>query len=247
MRGPRPDEVPAAVAIAPTTYEFGFHGDVVLQQVEVRGFSIAKTPITVKNYKQCIEAGVCTTPASADAACSEQNTTRPLFGPTFDIDAGGHLPITCATPQQAAGFCAWQRASLPSVTEWLLAARGPRVEAYPWAGGGQPTCEMHPDAWRLDPSGQTAGAPCAADQDARSFYAVGQRPLGGSPSGLLDVLVTPAELVRSTTDSPTAACASDEACAIVAISPGSIDRAVRLTGDYTMRLAQVGSFRCVWH
>ncbi len=92
--------------------------------------------------------------------------TAPARG--FDPEHHPRRPVAHVTWQQARDFCRWMRRRLPSEAEWELAARGTDGRVYPW-GDTSPTCER----------AQTAD--CGGPSD------VGQRPLGASPSGALDM------------------------------------------------------------
>ena len=86
--------------------------------------------------------------------------------------------------------------------------------------------------------------------DPLQVFATGAHPAGAGPTGLQDVLLTPAELLRTTADTISPACgasSSDAACLVTSLSAGGIDAAQRIELE-----PQPGapyptfSFRCVW-
>lgn len=91
----------------------------------VAPFDIAKTEVTVAQYRACVQAGRCT-PIVKRPTCPNADPT---------------LPVTCVTWSQARDFSAWVGGRLPSEAEWTWAARsqGQRV-AHVW-GEGEPSCE----------------------------------------------------------------------------------------------------------
>lgn len=92
----------------------------------VAPFDIAKTEVTVEQYRACVAAGRCT----------------PIVSRPTCPNAKPKDPVTCATWDQARQFSEWVGGRLPSEAEWTWAARsqGLRVD-HVW-GEGDPTCEM---------------------------------------------------------------------------------------------------------
>jgi formylglycine-generating enzyme required for sulfatase activity len=83
----------------------------------------------------------------------------------------GHAdhPVTETTWAGARAYCSWRGARLPTEVEWEAAARGKEARPFPW-GSAMPTAEL---AVIGLPSGNTV--------------AVGSRPKGATPEGLLDM------------------------------------------------------------
>jgi formylglycine-generating enzyme required for sulfatase activity len=93
-------------------------------QVTVKSFQMAKTLVTNKQYKACVDAGACT-------AATEQ-------GPSFD---GDDQPVVGVDRNQAEAFSGWVGGRLPSEAEWEYAARSAGKDwKYPW-GNEDAACE----------------------------------------------------------------------------------------------------------
>ena len=87
----------------------------------VKSFQLAKTEVTNKQYKACVEAGACTPPSS--------------------YEGGDDQPVVNVDWNQAKAFSEWVGGRLPSEAEWEYAARsGGKERKYPW-GDEEPSCE----------------------------------------------------------------------------------------------------------
>ncbi|WP_437681453.1 formylglycine-generating enzyme family protein [Sorangium sp. So ce131] len=125
-------------------------GDAPLHAVRLSTFFIDRVEVSRAAYVACVAAGRCAAP-------------RCPLGPLDD------LPVGCVTWQDAAAYCAWREARLPTEAEWERAARGDDGRPYPW-GHEEPTCE------RANYN-ECGGAP----------RRVGASPRGASPYGALDM------------------------------------------------------------
>ncbi len=83
----------------------------------VSTFLIGKYHVTLRRYRECVSAGVCVEP--------------------WMLEMGEDDPVL-TTRVGAVAFCDWDGgARLPTLTEWMKAARGPapRAPLYPWWNG----------------------------------------------------------------------------------------------------------------
>jgi formylglycine-generating enzyme required for sulfatase activity len=249
VRGPNADEIPATVAIevAPTVLGFAFGK--MRADATLPGFRIAKHPITVAQYSQCVAAGACKAAfEAAEIAYAGRCSTdfvpsprpdipgSPIIGRTAGLTDRA-LPMTCVSADQAIAYCEWQGGRLPNLAEWQLAARGPRVESHSW-GSQQGDCSKHPGL----------NSPTAVDQRCGiglQDFEIGKHPAGASPLGVEDVLLSAAELVASSPDAVQAPCRQGKACYVTGLTVSSIDISGPTIGDATVP-AVSASFRCAF-
>jgi formylglycine-generating enzyme required for sulfatase activity len=117
------------VAVPAGGFTMGHGGaDNPVHQVTLDGFWIFRTKVTNGQYARCADLGLCTPPEAGDdpGYADPPRRADPVVGLTYD---------------QAATYCGFMRARLPSEAEWEKAARGPGGNLYPW-GNGAPSCDL---------------------------------------------------------------------------------------------------------
>ncbi len=125
-------------------------------------FWIDRLEVKTDDYRSCVNAGACATPALTEALCN------------WSLAGHGDHPINCVSWGQAEAYCKWVGKRLPTEAEWEKAARGTDGRTYPW-GEAAATCEracMSEGNW-----GCGDGGTCP----------VGKYPSGASPFGLQDM------------------------------------------------------------
>ena len=213
-RPPLPEEIPRFETIGGGKSVIGLELSPAKQGRNVDAFKITKHPITVKHYRQCVSAGACDAPALSSPECRAVTDPSHLNGSTFNVQAADDLPVTCVKPEQAIEYCRWVGSKLPDSSQWLVAARGPEVRRYAW-GNTLSECEQHPEA-RLSRR--------MCDVSSTDRIRVGAHSASASPTGIEDVLLTPAELVATSADAFFSACSKGaSACLVKGLNPGAID------------------------
>lgn len=125
------------ISIDGSSVTVGFESGKLRQNVTVRAFDITRTPVTATQYALCAKARVCRpSPAAekADTPAVEEPGAAPPDGETI---AEG------ISTSDARDYCAWVGGKLPSLSQWLLAARGPSPQRFAW-GNRLATCDEHP-------------------------------------------------------------------------------------------------------
>lgn len=242
--------------ISASSITVGFKNGRVRASQTLAAFQITPLPITADQYDQCAKKGAC--PAldavATDSAASAENE---VAAPKQAEIARG------VSPDGAKAFCSWVGGALPTLPQWLLAARGPTPHRFAW-GDRLPTCAEHPGGVnvavastdeRLAAVERVRAAasyePCGSSVSVR--YAVDQHPAGTSPKGLKDVLLAPSELLARDPDSPFGSCRGPQGyCSVYGAAPGAIDFVRETPLGKTDDLADATqfpsfAFRCVWN
>jgi len=251
----KPGEPPATIEVTAQELVAGLASGSMRERTRVRGFRITRHPITRGDYQACVDAGVCQEP---DPLRVKNAKKAAAFGKSKNS------PATCVGVEGAATFCNWLGGELPTLSQWLLAARGPDVRRFAW-GENVPTCTQHPLAEQVHSRVAAAKALLVEDASDATEKACDKRSLddvvvarhadGHAPSGVEDVLVTYSELVRSSDDALFPACGEAfEGCVVFGSVPGAIDavapmvevREVADAVEYLPHVTRDAGFRCVW-
>ena len=132
-----------------------------LHTMTLDAYRIDKYEVTNARHKECVEAGGCIPPDSAESE------TRFIY---YGSDEYADYPVVNMNWDQADEFCKWDGGRLPTEAEWEKAKRGSEdTRIYPW--GNQP-----PDASLLN-----------FNENVGDTTAVGSYPTGASPYGVMDM------------------------------------------------------------
>jgi eukaryotic-like serine/threonine-protein kinase len=130
------------------------------RQETVPAFQIDRTEVTVEAYRQCVDAGRCSSPdTKKKGACN------------WDVSGREKHPINCIDWSQAEAFCASVGKRLPTSAEWEKAARGTDGRVYPSG-----------EAWDI-----TRANVYESYDGYKETAPVGSFPAGVSPYGALDM------------------------------------------------------------
>jgi len=165
--------------------EPGANDDEVPQHgVYLDTFWIDKTEITVSQYRQCELANACTPPKAPGInyrQCVEAGICTSLLlgdGVTYE----DVLPVVGVTWEQASDYCGWAGVRLPTEAEWEKAARGTDGRRFPWGDTFDGSRLNHCDRNCL--MDMRDGR---IDDGFRYVAPIGSYPQGASPYGVLDM------------------------------------------------------------
>lgn len=97
-----------------------------VHKVDIKAFQLAKTEVTVAQYKACVDAGICAPPQAGNKRCTAEFMN-------WDKAGREDHPINCVTWTDASTFAKWVGGRLPTEAEWEYASRsGGRESQYPW-------------------------------------------------------------------------------------------------------------------
>lgn len=118
------------VAVPAGTFTMGRQGGVdnPEHQVTLSDFWIYRTKVTNEQYAYCVATGNCNPPNNLD-------------DPSFNDPLRANDPVVGVDYSQAAAYCGFVHARLPTEAEWEKTARGPDANLYPW-GNGAPSCDL---------------------------------------------------------------------------------------------------------
>lgn len=150
-----------------------FRAEEPARKVFLSAFQIGRTEVTVRAYRACVQAGVC---SPEPLLHRDERFLKP------------ELPITHVTWHEAARYCAFVGGRLPTEAEWERAARGRDGRTWPWGNVARPGHSNHgrfvaAELWPVPNVPVLQGDP----SDGFAFLApVGAFPQGASPEGLHD-------------------------------------------------------------
>jgi len=136
-----------------------------VQVLYLDAFNIDKFEVTNAQYTRCVESGICPRPLYTNSATRESYYDNSMFA---------NYPVIGITWNEALAYCTWVGGRLPTEAEWEKAARGRKMQSYPW-GDEEPTCDLA--NMRDDQQGECVG----------DTVPVGSYPLGASPYGVMDM------------------------------------------------------------
>jgi formylglycine-generating enzyme required for sulfatase activity len=152
-----------------------FRSEGVAHEVYVDAFALDRREVTVAEYRRCLAAGACAAPGFEPR------------DPRFDRD---ELPVTQVRWGDAAAFCAWRGARLPTEAEWELAAKGAAGSTLP-AGANASGGRLFPWGNTYNPRVVNHGSFSRDEEDASDGFAglapVGSFPDGATPEGIEDL------------------------------------------------------------
>lgn len=104
--------------------EYGTHWQIHISQTAhsfIPDFYIDQIPVTVTDYRQCVEEGACNEPHYHDAY--EKHYAEVRYA---------SYPVTFVTWQEASDYCSAHGGELPTVLQWEITAGLFEKNLYPW-------------------------------------------------------------------------------------------------------------------
>lgn len=138
--------------------------------VYLDAFWIDQFEVTNQQYQTCVNAGVCNPPADFESA------TRFTY---YDDRDSADYPVINVSWINAADYCQWRDARLPTEAEWEKAARGTNGDIYPWGDAFE---DMHSNY-----CASTILCPDEPEDGFKDTAPVGSFPTGASPYGVHDM------------------------------------------------------------
>jgi len=104
---------------------------------ETGEFRIDATEVTVRDYRECVVAGVCSS-EGLRLPIWFHGERHPEFAWSCNWGRRGRddHPLNCASWYQAARYCSFRGKRLPTDAEWEKAARGGDRRVFPWGAPG---------------------------------------------------------------------------------------------------------------
>lgn len=93
------------------------------RRVYLSNYYIDAHEVTNEQYRECVNANVCTPP---------KDEKTPLRSYYYDDPQYADYPVVWVDWYMAKAFCEWRGVDLPTEAQWEKAARSPDSRSYPW-------------------------------------------------------------------------------------------------------------------
>lgn len=116
----------------------------LLSKRPIESFWMDVVEVQRADYAECVSKGACS-PALCEQG--ELGIPKDFEGEGAQVVAG--LPQTCVSYEQAQAYCKFRAGDLPSLEQWVYAARGPMARIYSWGPREDDSISMGPLPVRL--------------------------------------------------------------------------------------------------
>jgi formylglycine-generating enzyme required for sulfatase activity len=170
--------------------------------VTLDDFCLDAREVSVEAYAACVAAGACA-PAhqvsnlagAADGAAAHRSQELHSEQCNWGRLGREQHPINCVSQPQAAAYCNFRAARLPTEAEWEFAAKGPDNRRFPW-GNSPPSaqnvnaCGKECARWHesVGLGSEMRGTLYDQDDGYAGTAPVGSFPLGSTPEGVMDLI-----------------------------------------------------------
>jgi formylglycine-generating enzyme required for sulfatase activity len=166
-----------------------------VHKVTLSAYWIDRTEVTIAMFARFVADAGYKTDAEKDGSSAVFNPQSKQWerttganwqhpqGPNSSLSGLDQHPVVHVSWNDAAAYCAWVGARLPTEAEWEKAARGTDGRAYPW-GNAAPDGKLVNFA---DENLAVDGADKSANDGFQFTAPVGSYPAGASPYGALDM------------------------------------------------------------
>lgn len=131
---------PSAMVFIPSaTVTLGASLQMSSRSKRITEFCLDQTEVTVESYQECVASGRCTiSVANVTHLTAQEEIIIRDTGMLCDVILAplrNERPVACVTYTQAAVYCAYRKARLPTRDEWEFAAHGCDGRRFPWGNG----------------------------------------------------------------------------------------------------------------
>ncbi|MFW5775035.1 MAG: formylglycine-generating enzyme family protein [Chitinivibrionales bacterium] len=118
--------------------------------VSVSAIRFDEHEVTMKQYQECVSAGVCSRAHYDDGKCLMWTANGPKKVKVPQKYRAADQPVVCVNWYQARTYCRWKGKRLPTEAEWEYAALAGTQNAYAW-GNSSPSAETNATAAERKP------------------------------------------------------------------------------------------------
>jgi formylglycine-generating enzyme required for sulfatase activity len=146
--GSTPEQIRAALSLCrqySTACQLSWYADEVLRNATLAPFDVDPTPVSVRAFRQFTEATRYKTQAETAgfAYAVVEGRLDSVPGGSWRNAVKKHAveedsPVVAVSFQDAAAYCRFRGARLPTEDEWEYVARGPKRHIFPWGDNAEP-------------------------------------------------------------------------------------------------------------
>ncbi len=118
-------------------YQVPSPNEVPRHKVHLTSYKMSRFPVTVAEYRACVQAGACQSLEGVYCLSEDLSTGFKPVAPNYSDETKSTHPIVCASYSDAQAFCTWLGGELPTEARFEYAGSGPMTHAeqivmFPW-------------------------------------------------------------------------------------------------------------------